>query len=383
MAESESVPDPLTEHDDLVSGLADLEKRFSEGKVQQSEFEVLSKQLKERIARAEQQAYSAARKNEAIAKRLRLRNYSDPEVQQVISHFLKSRGGLLVPEFGADRVPRYPLENEGGRTFTAEMPLLERMGDIGMVKKTLYERIVSCPNCSAPRDVFLRFKCTQCGSIDISISRMIEHVQCGTIHQEKAFLVGTNLICPTCKKLLQSKDEYRLIGVVCSCNSCRAQFEDPTEGFYCRKCKVDFDLPTGNVVDVHSYTMTSVALDEARRFLGVNVLAKILSEAGYEVVSPGLLPGTAKEIVFAAIAKKEDRTFAIDLSQSELEVDVEPILELYVKLLEANITAAIFGAVPKLSKRARDLAALHNIRVAEAPTPSEVGSKILEIMITL
>jgi len=383
MVASESVSDPLKEHDDLVSGLANLEKKFAEGKLQQNEFEVLSKQLKERISRAEQQAYGAARKNESIAKRLRLRNYNDPEVQQVISHFLRFPGRPLEPEFGTDRVPRYPVETEDGRGFSAEMSVLERMGDIGMVKKTLYERVVSCPRCAAPRDVFLRFKCTQCGSIEISIGRMIEHLQCGTIHQESAFQVGKNLICPTCKKLLQSKDEYRLIGVVCSCNACRAQFEDPVEGFYCRKCKVDFDLPTGNVVDVHSYTMIPTALSEARRFLGVNVLTQTLREAGFEVNSPGLIPGTTKETMFSLLAKKDGRQFAIDLSQSDTEVDVEPVLELYVKLLEANFKAAIFGAVPRLSKRARDVASLHSILIAEAATPSEVGKKILDIIVNL
>jgi len=58
---------------------------------------------------------------------------------------------------------------------------------------------------------------------------------------------------------------------------------------------------------------------------------------------------------------------------------VEPVLELFVKVLEANPTLSIFGAIPVLSKRARDVAAMHNILVAEAPNPTELAIKVLEI----
>ena len=384
MASAESATDPLTEHDNLISELANLEKQFADRKLAQDEFLVLSRQLKERINRAEQQAYAQARKDESLARKLRLRNYNDPEVQQVIAHFIGTSGRTLEPEFAADRLPRYPLSLEGEEEMVSvERPILQRMADIGILNETLYERILYCPNCNAPSYVFLRFKCTQCGSIDISINRMIEHLQCGTIHQESAFRVGKNLICPTCKKLLQGREEYRLIGVVCSCNACRAHFEDPAEGFHCRKCKNDFDLPTATVVDVYSYGMTKNALNEARRFLGVSALSQILRERGLEVRSPGVMAGPTKEVVFSLLAMKNGRLIAIDLSQSDTEVDVEPVLELYVKMLEANPTVAIFGALPRLSRRARDVALLHKILVAEGQSPNEIGGKVLEILETI
>ncbi len=380
MATAESTADPLTEHDNLTSELANLEKQFAERKLKPEEFEVLSRQLKERILRAESQAYVMARKDDSIAKRLRLRNYNDPAVQQVIEHFLRSNGKTLEPEFGADRLPKYPIQAEAGERVSVDRSLLLRMADVGIVTETLFERILHCPRCASPSNVFLRFKCTQCGSIDISINRMIEHLHCGTIHQESAFRVGKNLICPTCKKLLQSASEYRLIGVVCSCNSCRAHFEDPVESFFCRKCMSEFELPTGIVVDVFSYAMSKNSLNEARRFLGVHALTSILRERGFEVKSPGVMGGQTKEVVFSLLAYKETGTIAIDLSQSDTEVEVEPVLELYVKMLEATPTVAIFGAIPRLSRRARDVASLHHILVAQGSTPNEVGKKILEII---
>ena len=106
MANSESASDPLTEHDSLTSELANLEKQFAVRKVKQEEFEVLSKQLKDRISRAEAQAYGMARKDESFAKRLRLRSYSDPTVEQVVAYYVRTGGKPLEPEFGADRIPR-------------------------------------------------------------------------------------------------------------------------------------------------------------------------------------------------------------------------------------------------------------------------------------
>jgi hypothetical protein len=380
MASQQSANDPLTEHDSLTSELANLEKQFAERKVKQEEFEVLSKQLKDRISRIEAQAYGMARKDESLAKRLRLRNYNDPTVQQVIAYYIRNGGKPLDPEFGADRIPRYPVETEAGDKTMIGQPSLQRMADIGMLTETMFERIVSCPNCGVPSNVYQRFKCTQCGSIDISINRMIEHLQCGTIHEESVFRVGKNLICPTCKKLLQGAGEYRVIGVVCSCNSCHAHFEDPAESFFCRKCSNDFSLSRAIIVDVQSYSMTKDALNEARRFMGVNTLSQILIENGIQVRSPPLVSGPNKEVVFSLIAQKDTRMIAVDISQGDAEVDVEPILELYVKTLEVTPNAAIFGAVPALSKRARDVASLHNILVAEGASPAEMAGKVLEII---
>jgi hypothetical protein len=380
MAATESTIDPLVEHDTLTSELADLEKQSSGRKIKPEVFDVLSKQLKERLARAESQAYLLARKDESIAKRLRLRSYNDPAVQQVISHFLRSSGKLLEPEFSVDRFPRYPIETEDGARTSVERPLLQKMADVGIVTEGLFERSMYCPHCATPSNVYLRFKCTQCGSIDISIDKMIEHLQCGTIHQESAFRVGKNLICPSCKKLLAQSAEYRLIGVVCSCNACKAHFEDPTESFFCRKCAAEFGLAAGVIVDVFAYAMSKDSIDEARRFLGVHMLARILKESGFDVKSPGIMGGQTKEVLFSLVAYKNVKTIAIDLSHSESDVEVQPVLELYIKTLETHPDLAIFGAIPRLSKTARDVAALHNIMTAEGPTPNEVGRKILEIV---
>jgi hypothetical protein len=48
--------------------------------------------------------------------------------------------------------------------------------------------------------------------------------------------------------------------------------------------------------------------------------------------------------------------------------------------LEAAPSAAIFGAVPALSKRARDVASMHNILVAEGETPAKMAERVLEIV---
>ena len=208
---------------------------------------------------------------------------------------------------------------------------------------------------------------------------MIEHLNCGTIHQEEAFRVGKSMICPTCKKLLQRTDEYRLIGLVCSCRACKAHFEDPAQGYFCRNCKHNFTLPTAMVVDVFTYTLNKDTLEEARAHVGLNTLTEIIASEGFEVKSPGLLAGTAKEVEFSVVLTKDGKIFAVDISQSDSEVDVEPLLQLYVKTLETKLTKAIFAAVPKLSGRARDMATFQGIAVAEGATISEVSRKIVEI----
>jgi len=373
--------DPIAEYDKLNSELINLQTQFAARKMPQQEFELLSKQLKDRISAAEMNLYALARKDPSVAKRLRLRSYSEPTVQLIISHFVRTSGKTIEPEFGADRFPKYPIAGVGGEELSVERTLLQRLADIGGLTQSLFERVIYCPRCQKPSDIFARFKCSQCASIDISINRMIEHITCGTIHQEGAFRLGKSMLCPTCKKLILNADEYRLIGIVCSCNACQAHFENPTQGYYCRNCKHDFDLLGAMIVDVFAYGMSGDVLNEASKSLGISDLTKTLSESGYEVTVPGVLTISSKEVLFSLIARKNKKICAIDLVQSTSEVDVEPVLELYVKLLEETTPLiAILAAVPTLSKKGREVAALHRLTVAEGSTASEVGQKILKIL---
>ena len=379
MSVSESTGNPIDEVDTLSSELASLQRQFAEHKMKQEEFELLSTNLKERMTKAEATAYAQARKNEVIARKLRLRSYNDPIIQQVLTHLLSSPTQALEPEFGASRLPEYVVKSVTGESMTVDQRILQRMADTRFVTETMFERMVFCPLCASPSKVYARFTCAHCGSIDISMSRMIEHLNCGTIHQEEAFRVGKSMICPTCKKLLQRPDEYRLIGLVCSCRACKAHFEDPIQGYFCRNCKHSFTLPTAMVVDFYTYSINKDTLEEARAHVGLNTLTEVLVAEGFEVKSPGLLAGTAKEVEFSVVLSKEGKVFAVDISQSDSEVDVEPLLQLYVKTLETKLTKAIFGAVPKLSKRARDMATFQGIAVAEGATILEVSQKIVEI----
>ena len=134
------------------------------------------------------------------------------------------------------------------------------------------------------------------------------------------------------------------------------------------------------VVDVFTYMLNKDTLEEARAHVGLNTLTEVLASEGFEVKSPGLLAGTAKEVEFSVVLTKDGKIFAVDISQSESEVDVEPLLQLYVKTLEAKLTKAVLGAVPKLSGRARDMATFQGIAIAEGATVTELSHKIVELL---
>jgi len=380
MTISEPANDPIAEFDSLTSELANLQKQFQAEKMKKEEFETQSKKLMDRIARAETMAYALARKNESTANRLRMRSYNDPTIQQVLNYFLGGSVQALEPEFGADHVPKYTLRSESGESRVVDRRVLQRMADIRLVTEALFEKMVFCPTCASPSKVYARFKCTHCGSIDVAMSRMIEHLNCGTIHQEEAFRVGGSMMCPTCKKPMQRNEEYRLIGLVCACKACGAHFEDPAHGYFCRNCKSDFTLPTAMIVDIFTYTLDKNVLAEARSHIGVDALAHLLTAEGFQVKSPGTVAGTGKEVEFSLTITKDSKVLAIDISQSDNEVDAQPLLQLYLKSLDTRITKAVLGVVPRLSDRAREIAPQHNITVAEGATISEVARKIIDIM---
>jgi hypothetical protein len=375
----ESAEDPLKELSNLTSELAALERQLAAHKISAQEFEDLSQQLKERISTAESQAYTIAKKDANVAKKLRVRDYKDPAVQQVCAHFVYGTKKALEPNLGVDRVPKYSVEPEEGQSVAIDRALLQRMADTGILNETLFEKILLCPSCASPSNVFAQFKCPQCGSIDISISRMMEHIQCGTIHQESAFKVGKAMACPTCKKPIQKPEESRLIGLVCSCKACGAHFEDPAQSNHCRKCKVEFGLGAAIVSDVYTFNINESLLDEVRSQLGIPALVRALTVAGFEVTSPGSLLAGSKQIEYSIVARKNSNLVAIDISQSASEVGVEPVLGLYAKLLEATPSLAILGVIPGLSEKARNVATSHNIVVAVGISPTELAEHILEI----
>jgi transposase-like protein len=379
MPSREAPIDPLGEIETLTRQLASLEAQLSGKKISREQFEKSSVELKERISNAESVAYGMARTDESIAKKLRGRAYSQIAAQQVCNHFIYGSKAALEPEFGADHVPRYSIGLEDGAKLPVDMALLDRLADVNVLNAALFEKLLFCPKCGTPTNVYARFKCTQCGSIDISINRMIEHLACGTIHQERAFRVGKSMVCPTCNKALQKPDEQRLIGLVCACNKCGAHFEDPSQSFFCRKCEVDFNLTTGIVTEVYTYNINEKIIGEIRAHIGIPVIAKLLQGNGFEVTIPGIIAGEAKNAEFSILARRGPKAVAIDVALNDVEVEVEPVLGLYIKLLEAKPDIAVLGALPKLSARAREVASKHGISVAEGSTPDDVARRILEI----
>jgi len=377
MASTAPSVDPLGEMETLTRELASLGTAFSQKKITHEQFDSLSGQLKARISNAESKAYAMAKTDESIAKKLRAGSYVELTVQQVCYHFINGPNKPLEPFFEADRIPRYFIEPDYGAKIPVDAALLRRLAGIGILKTLLFEKIFMCPKCGTPTSVYARFKCPQCASTDISINRMIEHLTCGTIHEEKVFQVGNTMVCPTCKKLLQKTNEQRLIGLMCSCDKCRAHFEDPSQSFFCRKCEVDFNLTTGIITDVYTYYINEKTLDEVRSQIGVPAIAKVLQNNGFEISMPGTITGAVGR--FSIVARSGPRAIAIDVASSDADVGVEPVLELFVKLLEAKPDIAVFGALPRLSVKAREVAAMHGIKVAEGSTPSEVANKILEI----
>ena len=369
----------MGEIETLTRALASLDTQFSEHKIKQEEYDLLAAQLKARISNAESMAYMRARIDESIAKKLRAANYLESKVQQVCYHFINNHGKLLEPTFEADRIPRYYIEPEKGVKLTVDASLLRRLADIGILKASLFEKVFMCPKCGTPTHVYTRFKCPQCASTEISMNRMIEHLACGTIHDEKLFRLGNTSVCPTCKKILQKPGEERFIGLMCSCGKCKAHFEDPAQSFYCRKCDVDFNLMTGIIMDLYTYSINPSTIEETRAQIGIPAIVQILQKNGLEVTTPGSIPGGMAQ--YAIVARKGSKVVAIDIDSSETEVGVEPVLALFVKLLEAKPDVTIFGALPRLSAKAQEVASMHGIRVAEGSTPSDVADKILEITI--
>jgi hypothetical protein len=356
-----SVPEEiLTNLRSLDREISELKKQFLGGSLEKKDYEnkilVLKQRRRESLSKFEEFVKSDPER----ARQVRFRLYGTQTVQLLLSGFIGGMIHELTPTFDSDRQIRYPiLENiDGIMSGTSPYEVLDELAYAGILKRRLYERLVCCKKCGSHSAVFLRLKCPECGGLELDSSKLIEHLICGTVHEFEAFAAGEQIKCPSCKEpLVNEGEDFRVVGTFNRCETCKAHFDVPAQGFACRACQLEFDLKDATYYDTYSYSLNPDVLAEVKSIIGLPMFKTALEESGYKVELPGTITGSSGMTHnFTLAATKDGKTLVIDFIESENEVGERDLFAVYTKFMDLTSTHGVMVAIPRLSSRAKEFA---------------------------
>lgn len=314
----------------------------------------------------------------------RLELYKEPTTQALLNKFLSGEISKLEPVYDPALGYRYPLVEEiVGDSEKAEK-LLNKLWEVGILERKLYDKIIFCPECGQA-NVSVHYSCPYCKSFDMQRSALIEHVKCGYMDVEDNFKKGNILVCPKCGEELKKIDaDYRKAGMWCSCKDCGKSFDIPVAVNFCRDCRVDFAFEEATIRDVYSYSLKEEVKEEA--VIGGVVLAplrELLEENGFEVESPAFLKGkSGANHMFDIVAFKGEtmrKPIVIDVAISSLDTITEqPVIALFAKIFDVSPENAYLIAIPAINDNGKKMAELYKIQVIEARSQKEATKHLRE-----
>ena len=312
------------------------------------------------------------------------KHLSDFRTQLLLNMFISGEITEITPVFDPSHGYRYPtIETLVKGNFHKSQAFLEELTYAGILKRTLYDTIFLCPKCGSPH-LSLRYRCPFCGSYDVRVTSLMEHVQCGNIAREEEYKKDGKMICPRCHAILRSEKDYRRVGVWYTCGACGRNFEVPRLVLFCRSCKESFEHTKAKRINVYSYTLQDTVKEELGRGYGYIFLAPFrsyLEELGYSVRSPSFMKGKSGAVhEFQMVFTKKTDGEEINVLELIPSSEEEAVIKMYLKVFDVAPTRAILIAVPNLNENARKLAFSYNIKVIEASNLNKALAEFKEII---
>lgn len=320
---------------------------------------------------------------------LRMEVYIERPVQRLLRNLLEAGPKAeILPEYDTSHGFGYKdVESVlgEGTTFEKAEAFLEKLADLGILRRSFYDSITGCPSCNSAH-LTSHFRCPRCGSHQITRSGLIEHIPCGNIDDRDKFYRGyVQPTCPKCGQPLE-KGNYRDMGLWYMCRSCRERFEHPELDLVCRICGNKFETHAIQVKEIHKYSINPELEQEIRQNVtSLESLNKILTDIGFLVEESASVIGEKSGIQhnFSILAKRNfngrELVVSVDHAVASGEVTASPLILYTYKLSEVKVDLPIFVAIPMLSEVGRRIARGYDIFVIEGvPKNAEELNRIQE-----
>ncbi|MEM2815701.1 MAG: hypothetical protein QW056_00410 [Candidatus Bathyarchaeia archaeon] len=310
--------------------------------------------------------------------------YKDRRNLVFLSKFISGEIGELQPVFEPKAGYRYPVVEEILEGASGVGEFLNRLYEVGILKRRLYDKVIYCPHCGS-HNVSTHYCCPYCRSFNIKKDSLIEHVKCGYIGIEENFRVANKLICPKCRMELKNLDlDYRRAGIWCTCKECGKSFDIPVPRHFCRDCQSKFAFEDSETQDVYAYSLNEEVRGEIEAgWIFVAPIREFLKGVGFEVEAPAFLRGRSGANhmfdLVATMGAEKKCLMVMDVATSpEGLVPEQPIIALFAKVFDVSPDIAYLIAIPKLNENGKKMAELYKINIIEAKDAKEITTVLKE-----
>jgi len=320
------------------------------------------------------------------------KRFESPEAQKMLRRLKEGKTLEFDPSFDSARgqIKYQEAERITGLNSSGAIVLLDFLAESGILVKVPSQTFYACPTCDS-KNLVLRSSCPFCKAESLKSGFALEHLTCGHVDMEEAFLTKSGFQCPNCGKGLKALGkDYRRISNYYSCLSCGRLTDKPLQSFRCSNCERRTPIEEIRFETFHSYRLNpdSRALVE-KHALDLNPVREVLERYGFNSKLDAEVKGRSgiyHEMDVIAWYKErpdleEKPDLVLDFAISNEPLPLEAISSLMIRTIDIGSQNAMIVAVPAVSKEASKLAASYGIiargceRVADIPAET---TRILE-----
>jgi hypothetical protein len=269
------------------------------------------------------------------------------------------------------------------------LDFLEKLAsqNFDILERTVYERLVVCPEHPGTMSTSVQLHCPRCASMDISKLHLIEHKRCGYISENKNFEIsedGKIIACPSCKKPIHdAKKEIARPAMWYSCNECKEKFDDVSIKMRCRKFNHDFEISDAHSIPIPGYSLKNLQ-DASNSSISpiLKPLKNLLGSFGFSAEENYTLTGKSGNHYRINIygEDKNKRTVFIYVKNPNAESDNSELNSKIIEVLDTSPNVAILIGFPSISEKAKTITSNYNISIITELNPDKILSSIQNIL---
>jgi len=258
----------------------------------------------------------------------------------------------------------YPILSKIGQS-PDDVSFLDDLAADGTLDKTVFEKLIICPDHPDAFSSSVMLYCPKCNSINVEKLNLYEHKRCGFITEntDYDFSNPANSTCPSCKRQIADfKKEIRIPAMWHQCIDCKEKFDNAIIKLYCRQHEHDFDINAGHFVTTYSYRLKDYDApitsdddkmheDLVKLLNGFNFTTEFKSQVRGKSGNSHRIPIYAKnnanqEAIAIFILRQID-----SLTQTEINSILVPILDVGPKHTLLLTTAEVDDGVKPVAKQ--------------------------------
>lgn len=278
---------------------------------------------------------------------------TDPHALRLLRSMMGGDLPVISPRIGYNVT--YPRVEEVARvTADRAQDLLRELTEQGYLNRNFSTIVYRCPfdNTTSIRP---RLICPVCQSEDIERVPLIEHMICGHVDQEKNFVKGEALLCPSCGKTLnQIGVDYRRPGHAYYSPTCGEYSPSPIEKWSCNAENHIFEIEEAVAEKLYTYTLNEAKRDEIQKVFGfIEPVKEAYVRCGYEAETFKMVTGKSGVAHLVDVyAKKGDENPVTSIARilTDKGITSEEVLKHFAITLDVDVTKPILIVSPQLDK---------------------------------